>query len=304
MDTFEIVDYLDSKPPQALAFFRAGRDPADAVKALRRATHDHQAQFAKYFGWAQQHVAANVPEKCSHCGHPFRYIAVVLRRPAQRYDAMGLQCLQSLGLSADPLAIKRLKGSARSASGEPVGRKQLALARESFLAANSDFVAHLESWGALPDWLRADDYIDNGLKRLDAFGGLPDDHRDAMIEAMKERIARAQPHLQKEVLRANAPTGEATVTGNIHSVKIVQLKTGEAIKMLVFCEDGARVFGTVPQDLLRHFKDDFAGGFAAGQRAMAGASVTFSGSFRPSDDDPKFGFFSHPKLVQVIRGAT
>lgn len=83
-----------------------------------------------------------------------------------------------------------------------------------------------------------------------------------------------------------APVGKHSVKGEVVSIKYKSSRFGGGYKMLVKLENGTKVYGTAP------------GGYDAEAAIHRGDEIEFSATFTKSDD-PTFGFFSRPKLINI-----
>lgn len=82
------------------------------------------------------------------------------------------------------------------------------------------------------------------------------------------------------------PVGKHSVKGEVVSLKYKSTRFGGGYKMLVKLENGTKVYGTAP------------GGYDAEDNIHRGDEIEFSATFTKSDD-PTFGFFSRPKLLNL-----
>lgn len=103
----------------------------------------------------------------------------------------------------------------------------------------------------------------------------------ALLKRIEDRPAREAR--EKAAYEAAAPVpitnDRINITGEVLTVKIKDGRFGSSLKMLIKHNDGYKLWGTVPAVL---------------SSAQRGDRVEFDATVKPSDDDPKFGFFNRP----------
>ena len=80
------------------------------------------------------------------------------------------------------------------------------------------------------------------------------------------------------------------IKGTVASVKWVSTNFGETQKMLVLCEAGYKLYGSVPSSIA--------------DKVARGATVAFTAKVQPSRDDKVFGFYSRPTKATVALQVT
>lgn len=136
------------------------------------------------------------------------------------------------------------------------------------------------------------------------------------VELVRTIIERhegwAARKLEEDLTKADCPTGATVVTGNIIAYRLVNSEYGEAVKITVEDETGFRVYGTLPSNLMDALYDEWlitldedANTLDYGPEvyleAAKGRKITFTATLAPSDDDPKFGFYSRPRKASLVQ---
>lgn len=105
-----------------------------------------------------------------------------------------------------------------------------------------------------------------------------------LLEQIKNRPAiEAQRKAEKDAAE-DVPTGNVLVVGEILKVKWQESYYGGALKAVVKTEQGYILYGTLPARIVN---------------AKRGDKVSFRADVKPSDNDPKFGFYSRPTQASV-----
>jgi hypothetical protein len=93
-----------------------------------------------------------------------------------------------------------------------------------------------------------------------------------------------KPVVEPQAEAAPAPEGRVTVTGKVVKTEEKFNNYGSYFVMTVLLDDGARVFGTIPRAI----------------DPERGDRVEFVGTFKRSDRDETFAFFSYPAKARVL----
>lgn len=108
------------------------------------------------------------------------------------------------------------------------------------------------------------------------------------------------------------PTGRVEVTGEILSVKSQDSMYGVNYKMLLVDDRGFKVYGNMPKALTEIFYGEWYDGVVAAGYSTRDygpdcwldtakhRKVTFVATLEPSNDDPKFGFFSRANKATTV----
>lgn len=102
-------------------------------------------------------------------------------------------------------------------------------------------------------------------------------HKES-LQKMKWAEDRIEEAKQRVAQGIRAPEGRCEVTGKLISQKSRFSTYGETIKCLIELPDGAKVWGTKPSSA----------------STENGKHIRFVATFKPSEDDPSFGFYSRP----------
>ena len=100
-----------------------------------------------------------------------------------------------------------------------------------------------------------------------------------LVDRIANRAAIQAERAAEAAQAADAPAGRLTVTGQVLSIKLKDGYYGSQLKMVVKTTDGWKAYGTCP---------------AALEATERGETVTFTATFEPANDDPKFAFFKRP----------
>jgi hypothetical protein len=93
-----------------------------------------------------------------------------------------------------------------------------------------------------------------------------------------------------EPLPVESPDGERmVVSGEVVSLRNRMTFNGDSLKMVVRSDEGWKTWGTVPS--------------AIRSKVAEGDIVRFTATVKPSDNDPKFGFFSRPTKATILYSA-
>lgn len=107
----------------------------------------------------------------------------------------------------------------------------------------------------------------------------------------------------------DAPEGRVVVEGEIRSMKYRENAYGGAWKMLVRSDEGWKVWGSVPREIMesepvqtRYYEDRYAYGSlgAAAAEVLIGARVRFTATLSRSDEDRLFAFAKRPTKAEVL----
>ena len=125
------------------------------------------------------------------------------------------------------------------------------------------------------------------LAKFRQYGSLSDKQLAAIKISLDKDCERAAAWAKRDAAedKGPAPSGRETVSGTILSVSLRTNQFGEVEKMNVKLDNNSRVWVTVPTNLA-----DTVLNFAD----LKGQHVTFTATFKVSDDDPSFAFGSRP----------
>lgn len=115
-----------------------------------------------------------------------------------------------------------------------------------------------------------------------------------LTERQVEAIVSAINQLKAEDAGIPCPSGTTVITGKIVSFRRVESVYGTTLKVLVVDDRGFKVWGTVPNEVGEAIGWDY-------DNSIRGVRVTFTATVQPSNDDPKFGFYSRPRKASVLQ---
>lgn len=233
----------------------------------------------------RQHMAATQGRWATHehggtchcCGAHAVYLAVFFHQPTKEYIRIGERCTEKMnyGCAEDFASARRSIKDAKAA----IAGKRKAEALLSDLGLNV-------AWNIYNSKENYREYeeptIQSLVKGLVQYGYLTDKQEQflrTLLDRVQNRDAiRAQKAAEK-ALAKDCPEGRILITGEVLATKLQSSEIyGDTLKMLVKSVDGYTVWGTVPKGL----------------DATRGEVVSFKATLKPSDDDPKHGYFSRP----------
>jgi len=88
------------------------------------------------------------------------------------------------------------------------------------------------------------------------------------------------------------PKGREEITGQIIFTKWYESDYGEVLKCTIHDDRGFKLFGSVPTIVV-----DFA---QSENIELKGRRIKLTGTVKPSDNDPQFGFYNRPAKAQLI----
>lgn len=144
-------------------------------------------------------------------------------------------------------------------------------------------------------------FITDVLSKYRQYGSLSPKQVDAILAARRRDVERQAGWAKEAAEAAPVTPGRYTVTGTVVSAKWKSTQFGLTLKMVVKLEDGAKVWGTVPKDILRELPEvtdaEYYG--EPDESALIGAEVSFDATVEVSDKDETFGFFKRPTKASV-----
>ena len=221
---------------------------------------------------------------CHICGAHCLYQVVFHHRPSNAYICTGMDCADKL--EWDEGDGEKFRAQVKHAMERKAGKEKAAhiLTESGLETAWTIFDA--ASSGAER---REEEMIRDIVGKLVQYGSISNAQTNflrKLVDAVARRAEldakRAAEHDAAEPLPA---AGRIAIKG-----EIVSIKRGDGLyqfgdRMIVRHEAGWKVMGTLP---------------AALEGAAVGDVVEFSATIKPSDRDPKFGFFSRPTKAQKV----
>lgn len=220
-------------------------------------------------------------DQCDHCGTHFKWGYIAQHKPTGKLLTIGRSCAQNrFDCSDHEYALKTAKN---------VEKGQKALAKKwykirKFARENRTVIRNLNRY-------RQDsDFVLSVRNQLLERGSLSEKQIWAM-ERIEDKIEMHKARKEERAKIEDVPTGKATITGTIVSIKFQESVYGPTYKMLVLDDRGFKVWGTLPQKLQE-------GGWDYDRR-LKDKRVTFNANVTASDRDSKFGFFKRPTKVSM-----
>lgn len=262
--------------------------------------------------------------RCSHCGAGVRYAALMLHADTKGMIWVGEQCLgnrfsmtkanfQTLRKNAS-LNRERRKKSERLAEIVEAMSDEVRAAYEWAVSKSAAEGINPNAWGegiAGPkDWedctqAERDVRRDKGwaiaediARKIGQYTQPLSPKQEAFIVKLHGEFKGREAKRAEEAVKIEAgeikpvPTGKATVTGEVASVKWIDSEFGGAYKMLVISDEGFKVYGSVPSSLKTAVEYE--------TETLKGRRVQFNGTFEPKDNEPTFGFFSRPTKAKLL----
>ena len=245
-----------------------------------------RAHMARTGGTYSRHAHGG---NCMVCGNANAIYTVLFHhRSSNVYVRMGQDCAQKCDMGYDEgrwNAFRRnMDDARRNRAGKLKAERTLAdagltRAWEVYVANVAvaghdeeviirDIVAKLIQYGSLSD--KQFGFVRNLIRRI-----------DTRAERLAARAA------EQEAAAPLPAAGRVVIEGEVISTKVVDTDFGTFTKMLVRHVTGWKVWGTVP---------------AALAGVQKGEKVRFTATLAPSNDDPKFGFFSRPSKAEFLPG--
>lgn len=224
---------------------------------------------------------------CHICGAHCIYRAVFFHAPSNAYIVTGLDCADKL----DCGDVDRFRREVKSAL-EHVAGKRKAMAFLALHGLDNAYAAMLGMQAAtLP---REESIFLDIVAKLVRYGSLSDaqvNYLHKLVDQIANRARIAAERQAKHDAAKPFPNSETrlTITATIVSIKQPDdYAPFPTVRMLVEHSDGWKAFGSLPGSL---------------SNAKRGDTVEFSATFKPSDRDPKFGFFSRPTKGRIVASA-
>jgi hypothetical protein len=280
-EEYEVVAYLDNRPPQFCPFAGANMQQAAAMYEAERA-HWNQ-EINHYFPHRAQGDPDQNIHKCRHCGNTnVRYIVACLHIPSGKNVVFGDICVDRLSF-ANRSEFKAAQVRARAEQNN--ARLRVYAARVRFLdqPENAEFKAALEDINH--EAHKRNDFARDIVAKFNQYGSVSARQIECFISSLKrdhEYAARKAAEAQE--VKGPVPTGRVEFNCEVLSTRIQESQFGETVKMLVKLENNSRVWVTVPS--------------ACGSSAVRGAKLRIRATVEASKDDPSFGFGKRPTLLK------
>lgn len=107
----------------------------------------------------------------------------------------------------------------------------------------------------------------------------------SLVQQVKERPALEAKWAAEKAAAPNVPEGNIVITGTVLKEELKHTRFGLMHKAVIKTDAGYTVYGTLPSKI---------------SHAKRGDRVSFLATVKPSDRDPKFGFYSRPTQAEIL----
>ena len=233
---------------------------------------------------------------CDACGTRITYIYKCKDQNDTSF-VLGCECIKKLDCAylttQAELALKELKRQDKEAKKiERLAKKNQELAEKrrqeeltreqrkkdnlaEIRANNPDLVELIDF--SLSD--KAPGFSQSVMETVALKGSITENQLSALQKAHKKYILSLSP-------KAQCPSGEEKIEGEIVSVKTQQYGWHSTLKMVIQDKRGFRVYGTVPQSIQGE--------------SLLGMQVSLMAFVEPSENDTSFGFYYRPKKASLV----
>lgn len=279
--SYEIVDYLDSKQPQFFPMpglacntieYQAGLN--EYYERLERWRNEWKHYFGESYG---SHL-----RRCEHCnrtGH-VRYCAVVRHKPTGEMLTFGYQCAERCEFKDK--ASFRLKYILTHANKMMIHERRKR-ERNLWDLRHPDFIVALVKARCLD---KKGEFVWDIYNRYAEGLDIPSDRQaESFVKAVNREcnweLERVRRKLEEDKLpKEPVPEGRIQITGLVLSTREQDTMFGLVTKCLVRDDRGFKVWGTCVAD--------------------KGERVTFRATVERSKDDEYFGFYKRPYKPEVL----
>jgi hypothetical protein len=146
-----------------------------------------------------------------------------------------------------------------------------------------------EEWDVAYAFAARSEFLRDVLGRGARWGNISERQFEVLGESIQRDLRFAA---EREAERATAqpvPTGLQVIEGTVLSLKWRETRYGSQLKMIVKGQ-GWKVWGSVPASL-------------RADGVEVGDTVRFTATVAASKDDEAFGFFSRPRLAEIVERA-
>jgi hypothetical protein len=251
--------------------------------------------------------------RCDHCGAgPLRYGVIFHHESSNVLVVVGIVCASKLAMTSrtaydfaktakvnKEARIRRERAEEFMARATGTEREALAFADD---VCKTEYVNEAGDNIFRPKFPAVDGstvaFISDLMHKLHRYGSLSEKQIGALVKIKaRNDDFLARNAAQAEAL-ADAPPlaeGRQTVEGEVVMVKFYDNDFGGTFKMLVKMDDGNKVFGSVPSNLMEiKVEENVYENLGKGDRVKFDAAVT------PKADDVHFGFYKRPTKAERI----
>jgi hypothetical protein len=254
----------------------------------RVAFREHMTRTAGKF--AEHHNNGS----CHICGAAALYVARYHHVPSNTYITTGMDCAEKMEIGEAVLFAsfrKRIRAGLKVAAGK---RKAQELLNANELAAA--WVIYTNPTGNdRNDMIKREEaVIYDIVGKLVRYGTISDGQTNYLRVLLGQIERRAEVERQRRAEQESADpvpvtSDRVSVAGVVLTTKMHEGDFGPVRKMLVKCDAGYKLYGSVPRELSGELK---------------GARVEFTARIQRSPDDVKFGFFSRPTKARIVETVT
>lgn len=268
---------------QFVAFGYLGGSDLDAIMAMRAETEIRIAHMKRTGG---RFADVEIGGGCMVCGNNrVAYVSHFYHEATNSYLRIGWQCAEKLEMAQgqNANAFKKAISDAREAKAGKA-KAQAILSDMNLAACWTLYEADYDSAFRFEE-----NTIRDIVGKLVTYGSISD-KQEAFLRKLLDQLDRREDidaERAAEVAAAKpAPEGRIEVTGKVLAVKFPENDFGRIDhKMLVQHADGWKLWVTVP---------------AAIDKVERGATVSFTATVTPSNDDPKFAFGKRPTKATIV----
>lgn len=284
-EDYEVLDYLDNRPPSFEEFAPFFGAPAGSYEAARKAHDAARAAWNAEMDLYFPHRREQQPSihHCTHCGNGnVRYIVAVRHNPTGQNVVFGSDCVVRLNFK-NQSDFKAAQVRARAEAGN--ARMAAYAARVQFLAVNPAVQAAIEDLTNKPEAHARNDFARDILNKFNHYGEMSQRQAECFVSSLKRDHEFAAKRAAADAEpKGPLPTGRQEFDGEILSVQVRESQYGPVKKILVKLENNSKVWMTLP---------------AAASSASRGEKMRFRATLEVSKDDPSFGFGKRPTVVEV-----
>jgi len=274
---------LDPADYEYVAAFYQG-DSVWMARAYRESMEEYEEALEQFEVFNGNHARKGT---CDHCGAAFNHGVLFYHLPSTELVHVGHICAaNTVGLPDK--AAKARKDAERKAEFYKEQHERHEQGK-AWRDENGDLVEWLEN---LPDG--AHGFLVDMRLNVERYGSLTRNQTTATRNWKQRDEQKAERKAEEDKRRAerfgeNIPALEAgryTMAGTILNVKWQHGDFGTQLKMLVELENGNKVWGTCPSNIVGFFTDEVD--------SLKGKKIVFTATVKPKADDEHFGYFSRP----------
>lgn len=227
---------------------------------------------------------------CHVCGATAFYVAKFHHPKTNSYIVTGEDCAEKMHMG-DARAFRVFRDRVHADHEANAGkRKAEKVLREAGLEAA--WAVYMTNSTDRAGFKYEEKTISDIVSKLVRYGSVSE-RQLAFVRVLLDKILARKEIEAKRAAEAEAAApvpvvnGRMVIVGKVLSTKVQEGRFGSQLKMLVQADSGFKVWGTVPSSLT----------------VERGDRVQFEAAVTPSNDDPKFGFFSRPSKAVTLAAA-